>query len=165
MTVWAHFSQRPTWPPSAAVRQRSIALMTFIWPRLTCPALARRHAAPWSRKISRDLQRWTGHDRRRLRRRLILAVLPGPLARLRQQIEWALDAGDHASGDAGVARRGVQFIVAQQRLDDSDIGAALQQMGREAVAQRVQRHALLDPGFISRLVAEATQLAGGDRRV
>jgi hypothetical protein len=26
--------------------------MTFIWPRLTCPALARRHAAPWSRKIS-----------------------------------------------------------------------------------------------------------------
>ena len=26
--------------------------MTFIWPRLTWPALARRHAAPWSRKIS-----------------------------------------------------------------------------------------------------------------
>ena len=88
----------------------------------------------------------------------------GLLRRLRQQIEWALDAGDHASGDAGVARRGVQFIVAQQRLDDSDIGAALQQMGREAVAQRVQRHALLDPGFISRLVEQATQLAGGHRR-
>ena len=54
MTVWAHlsFSQRATWPPSAAVRQRSIARITFIWPRLTCPALARRHAAPWSRKIS-----------------------------------------------------------------------------------------------------------------
>jgi hypothetical protein len=34
------------------VRQRSIALMTFIWSRLTCPALALRHAAPWSRKIS-----------------------------------------------------------------------------------------------------------------
>src|SRR6202171_4353275 len=49
--VCAHFSQRATWPPSAAVRQRSIALMTFNWPRLTWPALARRHAAPWSRKI------------------------------------------------------------------------------------------------------------------
>ena len=34
------------------MRQRSIALMTFIWSRLTCPALALRHAAPWSRKIS-----------------------------------------------------------------------------------------------------------------
>jgi hypothetical protein len=47
----AQSSQHATWPPSAAVRQRSIALMTFIWSRLTCPALARRHAAPWSRKI------------------------------------------------------------------------------------------------------------------
>src|SRR5882724_11188669 len=54
MTVCAHvsFSQRPTWPPSAAVRQRSIADMTFIWPRLTWPALAWHHAAPWSRKIA-----------------------------------------------------------------------------------------------------------------
>src|ERR1035437_9151449 len=52
--VWEHFSfsQRATWPPSSTVRQRSIALMTFTWSRLTCPALARRHAAPWSRKIS-----------------------------------------------------------------------------------------------------------------
>src|SRR5437588_12077064 len=50
--VYEHFSQRSTWPPSAAVRQRSIADMTFNWSRLTCPALAERHAAPWSRKIS-----------------------------------------------------------------------------------------------------------------
>ena len=34
------------------MRQRSIALITFSWSRLTCPALAERHAAPWSRKIS-----------------------------------------------------------------------------------------------------------------
>jgi hypothetical protein len=31
-------------------------------------------------------------------------------------------------------------------LDDSDIGAAFEQMGGEAVAQRMERHALLDPG-------------------
>jgi hypothetical protein len=31
ISVWPHaaFSQRATWPPSAAVRQRSIALITF----------------------------------------------------------------------------------------------------------------------------------------
>src|SRR5258708_35212967 len=52
MTVAAEFSQRATWPPSATVRQRSMADITFIWSRLTCPALARRHAAPWPRKIS-----------------------------------------------------------------------------------------------------------------
>src|SRR5215472_6935898 len=52
MTVLAQFSQRATCPPSAIVRQRSMADITFIWSRLTCPALALRHAAPWSRKIS-----------------------------------------------------------------------------------------------------------------
>ena len=34
------------------MRQRSMADITFSWSRLTCPALALRHAAPWSRKIS-----------------------------------------------------------------------------------------------------------------
>jgi hypothetical protein len=60
LTLRAMSSQRATWPPRAAVRQRSIALMTFIWSRLTCPALARRHAAPWSRKISATSS--TGRD-------------------------------------------------------------------------------------------------------
>ena len=41
----------------------------------------------------RNLQRWTGHDRRSLRRRLVLPALHGLLARLRQQIERARDAG------------------------------------------------------------------------
>lgn len=36
-TVCAQPSQRATWPPRATVRQRSIALITFIWSRLTCP--------------------------------------------------------------------------------------------------------------------------------
>jgi hypothetical protein len=35
MVVCAQSSQRSTWPPSAAVRQASIALITFNWPRLT----------------------------------------------------------------------------------------------------------------------------------
>ena len=52
MTVCEHFSQRSTCPPSAAVRQRSIADITFNWSRLTWPALALRHAGPWPRKIS-----------------------------------------------------------------------------------------------------------------
>ena len=34
------------------MRQRSMADITFNWSRLTWPALAERHAAPWSRKIS-----------------------------------------------------------------------------------------------------------------
>ncbi len=52
MCLCEHSSQRATWPPRAAVRQLWMADMTFSWPRLTWPALARRQAAPWSRKIS-----------------------------------------------------------------------------------------------------------------
>lgn len=52
MCSCAQSSQRATWPPSAAVRQRSMADITFNCARLMCPALAARHASPWSRKMS-----------------------------------------------------------------------------------------------------------------
>src|SRR5438552_17427323 len=103
----------------------------------------------------RDLRRWTGHGRRRLRRRLVFPVLSGLLARLRQQIERALDAGDHAGGDPRIPCRCVQLVMPQERLNDPDVAAALKQMGREAVAQRVQGNALLDRGFIRRLMEQA----------
>src|SRR5947209_6195438 len=52
--IWVceQLSQRATCPPRAAVRQLSIADITFNWARLTWPTLASRHAAPWPRKIS-----------------------------------------------------------------------------------------------------------------
>ena len=51
----------------------------------------------------------------------------------------------------------------QQRHDDADIGAALEQMGREAVAERVQCHALLDPGHVGRPTEKVAHLAAGHR--
>ncbi len=52
MWLWPQSSQAATWPPSVAVRQRSMALITLSWPRLRWPARACRQAAPWARKIS-----------------------------------------------------------------------------------------------------------------
>src|SRR3984893_1871621 len=63
------------------------------------------------------------------RRRRAFAALFGLLARLGQQVERAFDAGDHAGGDTCVTRRRLQFVVTEQRLDNSDIGAALEQVG------------------------------------
>jgi len=60
----------------------------------------------------RNLQRRTGHPRRPLDRRLIrlvLFALLGLLVRFRQQVERALDRGDHAGGDMRVMRRRFQF--------------------------------------------------------
>src|ERR1700675_837854 len=109
-------------------------------------------------------------DPKSRRRRVVLAyiellarVLLGLLARQRQQVEGAFDARDHAGGDTGVARRRVQFVVTQKRLDFTNIGTVLEQVGREAVAQRMQRHALLDPGRIGRLMEQAVELSGRHR--
>ena len=40
ISIWEQFSQRRTWPPSAAVRQFTIADITLNWSRLTWPTLA-----------------------------------------------------------------------------------------------------------------------------
>ena len=65
MCRWPHFVHAATCPPSASVRQVSIADMTLSWARLTCPAWARRHAGPCSRKMSASssLDRATPADR------------------------------------------------------------------------------------------------------
>src|SRR5216683_3285033 len=46
-------------------------------------------------------------------------------------------------------------IESQQCLDDSDISVVFEQVGREAVPQRMQRHVLLDPGCVGCLVEQA----------
>src|SRR5256885_2443670 len=96
--VCSHFSQRATCPPRAAVRQLSIADITFNWPRLTWPALARRHAGPWPRKISATPS--DGRDK---------CCASGWRLGLRQRdaVERAHDLLDRLGGDARVERRGV----------------------------------------------------------
>lgn len=39
-----------------------------------------------------------------------------------------------------------QVVVAEQNLDDTDAGSALQKMGGKAVAQRKHRHPFVDAG-------------------
>ena len=45
---------------------------------------------------------------------------------------------DPARGDAGVARRRIELVVAQNRLNQTDVRALLQQVRGEAVPQRMQ---------------------------
>ena len=98
MRTWPQSSQRATWPPRAAVRQRSIAAITLSWPRLIWPAWAARQAAPWRRKISA-----TSSDGRLtatvspVRPRLVLRHKPDP-------VEGAHDSADRRDGDAGIER-------------------------------------------------------------
>src|SRR6476659_5099242 len=145
MTVCEHFSQRSTCPPSAAVRQRSIADITLSWPRLNTAGIGRAPRRPVVAEDIRDLQLRTGHcgglRRRLLRAARLCARLRGFLLRLFglpawlcQHVERALDVGAHAGGDTGIARCRIELLMPQERLDDSDIGAALEKVRRKAVA-------------------------------
>ena len=61
-----------------------------------------------------------------------------------------------------VSSGGVEAAMAEQDLDGPQVGAVLQQVGREAVAERVHGDVLVQPrgaarrlaGFIHRLVGE-----------
>src|SRR3954466_2045139 len=111
MVGYGKSAQRATCPPRAAVRQRSIALITLIWPRLRWPAWAARQAAPWRWKMSA-----TSSDGRltaavsSVRPRLVLRSKPDP-------VEGAHDSADGAGGDAGIERGGLELGMAEQDLD------------------------------------------------
>lgn len=63
----------------------------------------------------------------------------------------------HARTGLCVSRRGGQVVVAEQNLDDTDVGSALQKMGGKAVAQRKHRHPFVDAGRGARRTAGRIQ--------
>src|SRR5262245_38262923 len=123
--MWAQSSQRATWPPSAAVRQCSMADITFNWSRLTWPALALRHAGPWLRKISAtsNAARGTGAS----------AGRPDLLKLDRDVLQRAHHRIDGLGGHPRIERRILKLGVAEQHLDHPNVGVLLQKMGGEAV--------------------------------
>src|SRR4029077_14229458 len=149
----ARSPQRSTCPPSAEVRQVSIADITFNWARLRWPALALRHAAPWARKTSATPGLRSGGRAMRRSAREVDA----------QPLERALDVADRVDGDAGVERGGLQLGVAEQDLDDTDVDVLVEQVSGEAVPQGVRRDALGDARQARGGVDGAPKLAGGHR--
>src|SRR5580704_13533439 len=127
MSVCAQSSQRATCPPRAAVRQLSIADITFSWSRLTWPALACRHAGPWPRKISATSSAG----------RVKTAPLFGQLAVLGLQqseaVQRAHDRADNVGGDARVELGRVKLGMSEQNLNQTHIGFLFEQVRRKAV--------------------------------
>src|SRR6476661_7167939 len=142
----AQSSQRSTCPPSAAVRQRSIADMALSWPRLTWPAWDARQAGPRWRKMSATST--AGRDNG-----------GASAGHLQQKVERARHLADRADGDAGVKRRRVELFVSEQDLDDPDIGLLFQKMGGKAMPQGMNTDALGNAGTCCRQANEPVELA------
>ena len=74
-----------------------------------------------------------------------------------KSIEGARRAGDQVRGDMCIARRRRQVGMAEQRLNDANVDASLQEMGGETVPQRMRGDGLVDPGLLSRPAASVLQ--------
>src|SRR5229473_7854331 len=101
-----------------------MADITWSWPRLTCPALALRQAAPWLWKTSAtsSLGRFTAAG--------LGSGSRSPLDHGSEPVERAGHVADRGVGDAGVTGCGVELGMAEQHLDDADV--LFQQVGGEA---------------------------------
>src|SRR3954466_624179 len=117
-----------------------------------------RQAAPWSRKMSATS---------RAGRATSAGALCGRLVWLqperREPIERAHDHADGVGGDARIERRGLELGVPEQHLDHADVDVLLQQVSREAVAQRVRRDPLGDLGPLSGGMDGPVELTRGER--
>jgi hypothetical protein len=87
-----------------------------------------------------------------------------PLGERPEPVEWAHHPADRGGGDPGVERRGVELGVPQQDLDHADVDVLLEEVGGEAVPERVRRHPLLDLGHVGGSMAGAIELTCGQRQ-
>src|SRR4029077_7741565 len=79
------------------------------------------------------------------RRRLLTVPLRTPAARRTQTLQGAFDLGNHSDRHATVAGCRLRLGMSEQRLNDANVLAALEQMSRKAVAKRMQRDRLSQP--------------------
>ena len=72
--------------------------------------------------------------------------------------------GLQATGrDVGVDLGRRQVLVAEQLLDDAQVGAAVEQMGRERVAEGMRRDAQRQPGARAQAIEPVAQAADAER--
>ncbi len=135
------------------MRQRSMADITLSWPRLRWSALARRQAAPWARKMSATSSLSRG----------MTPAQAGCLTVILRCSSGLLTARRVVLATRAVARGGIEFAVARQDLDHPDVDLLLEQVGGEAMPERVQRDALVDAGRLPGAIKGATELARGER--
>src|SRR5258708_36067868 len=126
-----------------------MAVMTRRWARLRWASLAARQTAPWRRKTSAPSRVGRG-----------IASVSGRRCRLHiQKFEWALDFPDGVDCHPCVAGGGCNVTMAEQILDHVNVDALFQEMGGEAMPQRVHGDRFIEPRGLNGAMADALQLA------
>src|SRR5438128_6317961 len=86
-----------------------------------------------------------------------------PTTRRAQALQGTLDLGNQPDRHATVAGCRLELGMSEQRLNQANVSAALEQMCREAVAQRMQRDRLAQPRGFGGLLEQPAELTRGQR--
>jgi hypothetical protein len=122
--------QRSRCPPSAAVRQRTMASNTFRCCQLIHLRLCSMNDCPAQRTMS-AISREAGHQ---------LCLCP-PCGRERERIERAGGCAEMPLGQMQIDGRYLEVAMAEQDLDGAQVGAGFEKMCGEAVSQSVRMDA------------------------
>src|SRR5246127_3697855 len=76
-------------------------------------------------------------------------------------VRGALDLGNQSDRHATVAGCRLRLGMSEQRLDHANVPAALEQVGRKAVAKRMQRDRLAQPRGFGGLLEQPAELTSG----
>src|SRR5665213_4035013 len=124
-----------------------MAVMTRRWARLRWASLVARHPAPWRRKTSATSKVGRG-----------IAGASGRRCHLHvQKFERALDLPDGVDCHTCIAGGGRNVTMAEQILNHVNVDALFQEIGGEAVPQRVHGDGLVEAGGCDRLAARPLQ--------
>ena len=107
--------------------------------------------------LSKDVGQLQSWLRQSLRPGFAFAGPPGIAA---QVVEGATGSEHHLWAHLGVTRGGLDAAVAEQDLNDTDIGSVFQQMGAKAVAQGVDGNPFVKTGRSRRFPADLLQRSG-----
>src|SRR3954453_311368 len=82
-----------------------------------------------------------------------------------EAVERAAGRFQRGRGDVKVLGGGAEAVVPEQDLDGAEVGAGLEQVGREAVPQRMHMHVLAQARRLQRAPTYHLDGAQGDRTV
>src|SRR6266446_295787 len=97
--------------------------------------------------------------------RAMAGVAMAPAARRAQTLQGALDLGNQSDRHATVAGCRLGLGMSEQRLNHANVLAALEQMGRKAVAKRMQRDRLAQRRGFGSLLEQSTELTRRQRLI
>src|SRR6202166_2100930 len=130
------------------------------------PAVGLTPRRPVIAENVRDLQSWSSHGPASLRRRRLRTVsLRTPAVRRAQTLQGALDLGNQSDRHATVAGCRLGLGMSEQRLNHANVLAALEQMGRKAMAKRMQRDRLAQRRGFGGLLEQSTELTRSQRLI